>query len=111
MQRKKTFLVVCFSLLNAAVWAQNSPLDGLKKKFPEHLEWKKTNFPTALPDYHSSLAVLPPKTPPFRPMSLIEGTPLIGGGGEDYTSHLGFFCRKEWEFEKKTRIPLRVRLG
>ena len=28
-----------------------------------------------------------------------------------YCDQLGFFCKKEWQMEKQTRIPIRIRLG
>ncbi len=45
-----------------------------------------------------------PPVIPVRPAVATIGNNL-------YTIQFGFFCKKELQFEKTTRIPLRFRLG
>jgi hypothetical protein len=117
MQRKKTFLVVCISILFAgSVNAQNGD-NGENKKIPEHLEWKYGGGSLPL----RGLATYPfpefsaPGKTALPPIQAIDNTSLPAAirsiGGDYYARHLGFFCQKELEFEKTTHIPLRFRLG
>jgi hypothetical protein len=96
VQRIKTFLVVCISILTGAVHAQSRP----------PLAVEKIIFtPKFLPVLRLSAQPAPPSLLAFSParINAVEAN--------YYSDHLGFFCKKELSIEKATRLPLRFRLG
>jgi hypothetical protein len=98
VQRKKTFLVVCFSILTLPVWAQPGvPVllinKGLDHQLPLDKEVTLLHPVPAAPRWNRA------STAPYDRLKY------------DYTGTLGYFCKRELEIEKTTHLPLRFRLG
>ena len=111
MQRKKTFLVVCFSALTLVVRSQPDLSVPVEKFIPGHLQFVVQGHSGLFAPAQAKPVFSPvrPEVPHFR-LSLITSD-FADPGGQYYVDHLGFFCKEELVIEKTTHIPLRFRLG
>ena len=100
VQRKKTFLVVCFSLLISPLWAQIVPV-GVDKYRPGELVVRGPK--------ERAISLL-------HPASFAENKPPVPVMNDldrpaSFAYQLGFFCKEEIQIEKYTHLPIRLRLG
>lgn len=109
-ERKICFIVVL--ILFGSAWTLNAQKPVFKGDgiVPEKFEWS-TPGPKSNPFFPANLQKKLDQTGEIS-ANLVHISPLESPIPADYSvQNLGFFCKKEWEFEKKVHIPLRVRLG
>jgi hypothetical protein len=125
VQRKKSFLVVCLSILMVIARGQAVLLSPVEKIVPTHLTLTKMSLLSGLTAAGPAMAgvqLLPAGItkpiaafPPFRvqdqeAFDRAAEAAYIGGGAY-YVDHLGFFCKRELDIQKTTHLPVFFRLG
>jgi hypothetical protein len=105
-QRFYKFIVVCFLvMLMSPVAAQYLVIDSLPRLLQERVLFSSTkNNGSIIQQVTGSDNVL------FFNKSIVF-SPSIPIRKDHYILNFGFFCRKELQFETRTSLPLRFRLG
>ena len=114
-ERNFSFLVVLILLCSSNIFGQHQNVENFLenaavKPFRERpagdltyiLKFSKNFFPPSNTLSDGGIYKLPQTIALTRPLFLQNAF---------NKEELSFFCRKEWEFEKATSIPLRLRLG
>jgi hypothetical protein len=82
---------------------------GLLYSWPTSSNISKINTYSVV--YQSSYKKFLPQKSIDKPVFLLNPVSCTVVNADFYTRNFGFFCKKELQFEKATKIPLRFRLG
>ena len=91
------------------LYDKNQPDKGLFYSWPTSSNTNKINTYGAF--YQSAYKKFSPQKAVENPVLLLNPVSCSVVNADFYTRNFGFFCKKELQFEKATRIPLRFRLG
>jgi hypothetical protein len=93
-------LISCLAHLSAQTRTTVAPLYPLTKS---NKLWAENKNERLAPAYLFSSQLTDNKQLPAAKAPL--------GPADYYQQHFGFFCKKEWNWEKQTQLPVKVRLG
>ena len=111
MKRKISFIVAVFLTVFVSATKAQQPIsfsekNNLKIELKGKLELQKPNF-----SLYTTHPLFSDNTFINQRISFAEMAQSAKLNGDYYVNHLGFFCTKEYKFEKTTHIPLKFRLG
>ena len=99
MYKKAKFLFFCMIFVGAFTYGQDFTIQSVAKTGHKPLVSKYLLSPSA------PAAILHKQSFPVASMPYPVINPAF------YTQNFGFFCKKELQLEKVTKLPLRFRLG
>lgn len=111
MYKKAKFLIFCMIFVASSTFCQKTTGKTVVDKDtfigkPVTQNVNKFNIYTG---FHSKLP--PQRQTNNKPALLLNPVSCSILNADFYTRNFGFFCKKELQFEKTTKIPLRFRLG
>jgi hypothetical protein len=121
VQRKKTFLVVCLSILMVVAYGQTAAPAPVEKIVPIRFPLTKIALISGVTFQPAGWHMLSGGTasptaplPPFRVPDMAADYPAAEAaymGTGSYYDQLGFFCKRELDIQKATHLPVFFRLG